>query len=176
MRLETLYLLRAWLADATYGVNAQLASVPRIGSDALPANLALIAEAGHNKFAARRQVPDQSAQVPCLLLTAGRSDLDPHSHAGSVRDGSVEVGIAYFGREADTEVGIQEAEYRCRALQRAVDDWFTTSTGQANRTTGSITVWHIERPLAVVEPFAPLEDDLIGGEMTMTFRVRDAAP
>lgn len=176
MRLETLYLLKTWLSDATYGVNAHLASVPRLGSDALPADLALIAEAGHNKFAARRQLPDQSSQLPCLLLSLGRSSLDPHSLQTAVRDGSVEVGITYFGREADSEIGVQEAEYRCRALQRSLDDWFTTAAGQAANTTGSVTVWFIEQPLAVVEPFAPIADDLIQGEMTITFKVRDAAP
>ena len=69
MRLETLRALTAWLNDGTYGVNAQLASVPRDGSDALPADFALIAEATSNQYAARGQMPtEDTGLLPCLLL------------------------------------------------------------------------------------------------------------
>ena len=175
MRLETLRLLKAWLSHATYGVNAQIAGVPRSGGDAQPAGFALIAEATTHDLAARGQLPDVAAQYPCLLLGLGQSTmLDPHSAVG-LRRGVVVVGLRYADKDSNTQRGMRNAEYRLRAIARSIDDWFVNGA-PADREQNSVTVHYIERGIEVVEPFAPVADSVVAGLLTVAFQVRDDAP
>jgi hypothetical protein len=175
MRLPVLRAFRAWCAHPTHGVNAQLAGVPRDGTDPVPDGFALIADATTNAFAARRQVPDGAGQLPALLLGLGQSArLDPHGSQGK-RDGVVEISCWYLDRDRKSAEALRDAEYRVVALERTIEAWFRQGS-EADRTLLGTAAHYIERGLDVVQPFAPIGDDLIGGEMQIYFKVRDFAP
>lgn len=175
MRLEALRLVTAWLNDDTSGVNAQLASVPRNGGDALPADFALIADSTEWSWAAMGIRPDVEGFTPCLLLRAGRSaQLDAHSHVGK-RDGVVEILIAYHDTNSNIINALRDAEYRLRALERSIDDLFTVATA-ADRLMDSVAIWYLESALEVETPFVPLDDKTIAGGLRLTLKMRDTAP
>lgn len=175
MRLEALRLLADWFGNATYGVNAHIPGVTRSGGDAEPAAFALIADATENAFAARGQFPQADASYPCLLLRLGQSTaVESHAKCG-VRDGEVEILLAYADLNSDSVAGLRNAEYRLRAIERSFEDWWTQGAA-SDRLMNGVVAWYAASPLAVVDPFVPVEDKTITGGLRVTLKMRDTAP
>jgi hypothetical protein len=176
MILETLRAWTDWQQNATYGVNALLAAVPRDAGDPVPGNVATFVDETRNGPAARRRIPDVvPALVTRLHLTGA---LDPSVGPNVAhRDAEVAVATWYADRNVATENGNRSCLYVLRALQRSLAKFVDPSIAAANtaRTRNGITIYNVTA-LQHVTTFDTIEDTDILGALFVTFKVRDTAP
>lgn len=176
MILETVRAWADWLQDATYGVNAQLGTIPLDSGDPVPTAIALVADETRNGSAARRQIPDT---LPALLVRL-------HAPAGLVpnigpntanREGAIPVLTAYAAADVTSEEGNRQCVYTLRAVEKSLRDFMDTTIAAANtaRSRGSVQIERIE-DLQHLTTYEPLQDRDILGALIVTFQVRDLAP
>jgi hypothetical protein len=123
MKLETVRLVKAALADVTYGINAMLAALTLDGSDTRPANPTVYTDVDH-KWVARRKVDDVDTAAitfPALAVFqfAPLRCVDVEVRT-IVRDADVQIAFAYVVRKQDSAAAVRDALYFNRALLR----WF----------------------------------------------------
>lgn len=176
MILETMRAWADWLGDATYGVNAQLATIPLDGSDTAPDAVAIVADETRNGTAARRQIPDT---LPALLVRLQQSgtlvpNIGPNT---AVRDGEIPLLTAYAATNADSAKGNRNAVYTLRAIEKSLRDFMDPSIAAANtaRMRGNIQILSVTG-LEHVTTYEPLEDRDVLAALIVTFQVRDTAP
>lgn len=175
MILETLRLLTDALNDGTTGVNIYLATIPTSGGDAVPTPLALIVDRTRHFSAAIGRLPDEAASYPCLLISqpGGGNEIDPHVHAGPIRDGHVQVVIRYGALESAAAKAVRDGYYTLRALEKSITSWLNGP--EAARTSNSVVVYKCDQT-SVYDVWEPVDDKVVAGAMALTFTVRDMAP
>lgn len=178
MKLETLRLLTAWLDDPTTGVNAELAGVPRVGADVLPADVALITDETQDIDAALGRMPDaerEPERYPCLLLsqTADVTGMEPHVKPGPIRDAGVEVLIRYGVLESEAVTGTQAGDYTMRAVMRSLDAF--KASPENDRVLNNIYVMACEA-MEPVPVWQSQKDAICTAALRTRWRVRDTAP
>lgn len=145
MILETLRIHTAWLGDATYGVNAQLALLYLQGlldGDDVPPDVAFIGNAIDDEKVAQWKDPiNRPAIYLTLDLPADFEQAD--QRPGQIR-GVVPVGIRYLTAHADYRVAKRDTAHTMRAIRRSASVLYQNAQ-QAARTRNGVYVEGYER-------------------------------
>ena len=178
MRVEVVDLTAEWLADATYGVNALLAAVPRKAGDAAPPNVAQIYAETRQPEVARGVFPQAAALYPLLVV----SQPQDAPFAVAIRNAKWEseaypVAIAYAIRKQASDVAIRDAGYTLRAVMRSLYQLENPFIAQAvaARTRNDITLQGISG-FSRAAPQAPVEDVQVLDGILVHWRVVDTTP
>lgn len=121
MKLETVRLIKAALADATNGINAKIAELVLDGTDSRPANPTRYFDVD-DRWLARRQVNDDdllTVTFPALAVFqfAPLEIITPEVQT-YVRDADLKIAYAYLVKKQDSKVAVCDALYFNRALLR----------------------------------------------------------
>lgn len=119
IKIAAVRIVAAVLADATYGVNAQLDQVVREGADARPPNVTAIL----NEFDHVVRIREKPAtNWPILLVFADNqgAEADPEAVV-QYRDGTVPIVIARLAESAGGPLQSRDAAYTEEAIVRAMD-------------------------------------------------------
>jgi hypothetical protein len=109
-----------WLADATNGVNALLAGVPRYTGHTLPPNVTIYNEIEHG-FVARGFISEDSPMASAALLVYELDGADVDVIAATEQtDATVTVVVGVPIRLSDTADAIRRAKYTLRAVDRSL--------------------------------------------------------
>lgn len=174
MELETVRAVADFLADPTAGVVAQLATVPRDAGDPLPTLPGGVADSTRNGWVARREIPHENGPVlPAIAVYAQPITLDGDVHT-VVRDGVLDIVMAYCDQNSDTPSGNAAALYVRRAILKCLAV-FESNAHAADRQRNDIAIFACERlKLGPLE--AAWADINIRDAVVATFHVRDLAP
>jgi hypothetical protein len=165
MIVEVLRSLTDWLNDPTTGVAAQLALIPRDGSDPAP-TVGLIADETRNNLVAQERAPALPG-IGVNLLTMPQLDGEV---ATVTRDGIAEVLIRIYRRGADTKDLVRDSSYIARALIRSLRLY-----NAGTRTRNSIDIYSCES-LAIVPLMQTVEDAQVTHGVRGRWQFRDYAP
>lgn len=136
MQIYALLLLQTWLTNATHGVNALRASVPRIAGDPSPPPVT-ITQAFRNADAALIKVPE-SRTTATLQLVVGLRPME--RMRPGVRpfpdDAKLSVGLRYVPiASAAPDAMLRDAAYTMTAIERSLTRLYTHVDGEAIRQT-----------------------------------------
>lgn len=139
-----------WLADATEGVNAHLARVPRDGDDPAPPPIATIADTTRTGWAARGLLPrGEPAALPLVVvsLAPDPATLDPSikttSRGARVAHGTVAIAVQLVVRHPESQRAACDVAYGLRALRGALLA-LASAPGSA-RTRGGLQLVQLQR-------------------------------
>jgi hypothetical protein len=113
--LEGVRMAAEWLADATDGVNALLATVPRDGGDDVPPSVTIRDEYGYGACA-RREVPDPLLAGPELWVFTNNLAQLAGEPTTVFAEGRPELVVAYVTQDVDTSEALEDASYTLRAV------------------------------------------------------------
>lgn len=160
-----------WLGDATTGVNALLATVPKDVADAVPANVTIYDET-REPWVARGTVPRTKTGTGPLLLVRGPDAVELPVFSGYT---PCEVQVLYVRRApaatVESDDAVRDVYQTMRAIARSIALQYDTQ--EANPTRMSVG---LDRPtLEFRRQTAPLAPDgeLITGVMSLTFPAID---
>jgi hypothetical protein len=116
-----------WLQDATYGVNAIAALVPRDGTDAAPPAVHVYNETQHG-WVARNQVPKPvgtTIQFPAVIVFLQNARYDsgvPDSQSTGARtvDATVQLAVQLIHQDSATEDAVIAGMYILRAIRNSL--------------------------------------------------------
>lgn len=168
MILEAVRIVDAALKDATIGVAAQLATVPKESGDSVPTTPTYYNETQHGE-AARESIPDGVG--PFVLVSSGQTS-DTNPGIRPITDASVEVLIRYATRDADTEVAMRAASYTMRAIRRTLGLITTTAAGEALRIRNNVHLVSVDSVRWMMIA-APVGDTALTWGLSITCRCRD---
>jgi len=169
MLTEAVRVVADWLAHATYGVNAQLTTMPRDAGITAAASVTVYDETRHPEVA-RGQVPDL---LPALLVSTSATPLTNTSNA--VRpfpaDSEIELGIRYAVSRAATDQSTTDVAQLDRAVRRSLGALFTTAAGESARARNSVHLisWRSYR----LELYQANDDTHVTAAMVLTVMARD---
>lgn len=166
---DVVRLIAAWLGDATYGVGAQLALVPRDGGDSLPTTPTIIEETTDARLG-RGRLPETG--FPYLAVTAEpvtAIDQDVNTDDGYFR-GSVR--IDYVEKDVDADTAKQDGNYVLRAAVWSIRQLMRRDVGHAGRLRNQIALTRIG-PVTVDGWQEQLESALTSGGFTVQLEARD---
>lgn len=146
MKLETVRLIVAALADVTNGINAKLAGLTLDGSDARPANPTVYDDVDH-RWVARRRVDDaETANItfPALVVyqigpLRALLEETPYDHV-VLRDAAIQIGFSYLTKKQDSLVVVRDALYFNRALMRWFNWFISQDPNSSTRTKNGVIV------------------------------------
>lgn len=176
MILETVRINADWLADATNGVNAMLATVPRDAGDPQPAAVA-VRDATRDGVVGRRQIPHASSGAPELFVNFepdGLTDMDPEVWTTYRDCDALPISIRYVVENAATEAAMRDAYYTLRAAQKSLRR-LNENTNAAATVRNQVELVELVR-LRHSYPFAPVSDKVVVAALVAIYMVRDLAP
>lgn len=169
---EPVRILAAWLAHATLGVNAKLATVPRDGGDPLPTSVTIVDETTNGSLA-RGRLPETPR--PILTVEIYRWDaLEPVPSQGVLRDFDVTLLIRFGDTEAQSETGKRDAHYTMRAVQMSLAELWKESNS-ASRTRNNVQLYDCTRITPLTLYAETPNAEIVGGHL-ITVRGRDIQP
>lgn len=173
MILQTIERVATWLGNGTYGVNALLAGVPRIGSDTLPANVTILDERQHQSATRGQFKRDQT--FPVLVVRVPDEFALDEMINYAVRDAPViPVQISYATKNQDTAAGARDGFYTMHALEKCLHALWTNGV-QADRTQGPISLV-MPKGLRHISLYTPLGDTMETTGIIASYYVRDTSP
>jgi hypothetical protein len=159
------------LNNSTYGVSAQLVSVPTGSGEVLPTSVTAYDETRNADVAVGRY---PEAWLPCLTVTLdGDVQLDGEVISG-YRDATINVTIRYLTRDIEAHRGNSDVYYVLRAVQRALRE-FNSNANAADRTRNDVQILECQ-DITHINLFINIEDIYCTGAIRATFRVRDINP
>jgi len=169
-------LLATWLADATYGVNALLAGVPRLaGHDAPPAVGSILTATDHGHLAWVLPSRDDE-EYPGPYLTITRPEAVELEGEQQTVDQDDELSLAIRYATYDLEAGARDADYTMRAVRRSLAELFLNDHDTA-RISPELS---IELVAVLRGRHLSMNEAREGGPLSLlwlpTFQVRDFAP
>jgi hypothetical protein len=177
MILEAVDCISTWLQHPTYGVNALLPSVPRLGTDPAPAAVAAVLDERTSGRAARGELPQDQA-TPVLLVGAHAEAQYVVPFDVGVRDATIEIDIAYAQRSALSEQADRDGRYTMVAVLQSLYRLWKYG-GPSDRTRGSVSLV-VPVSLRQVAPWTPagplLGDATITHALIAGYRVRETSP
>lgn len=162
----------AWYSDATDGVNAQRATVPRDGGDAAPPSVTVY-DSTHQAWVARGTIPRDKTGGGALLLVDGTEQFQTWVRSADVEAGGSVIGVRvrYVAKKKATEQLVQDCYQTLRCVLRVIALRFNGTTLDYTRN-GTI----ISAPTDVTFqlPVERLEgDELVVGELIFAHRALD---
>jgi len=169
--IEPVRILADWLEDATHGVNAKLATVPRDVGDAQPPAVTVYDETRDDRIA-RGRVADPEDTLPAVYVTLRNAALLPESQVMDDGFFNADLLIRYVTRQSDASRAKQEAFYTLRAAAWSVRRLHRLDGSHASRTRNSVV---LTRVLTVsYEPtLEEVEDALLVGTLIVPCEWRD---
>jgi hypothetical protein len=178
MKLEVVRLIKAGLADATYGINAKIAALTLDGTDTRPTVPNRYYDVDH-KWLARRQVNDDDTDTitfPALAVFqfAPLEVLTPEVMT-VVRDAEIQIAFAYLVKKQDSAAAVRDALYFNRALLRWFNWFMHNDQTSAFRTKNGVIIRSVENLQQddVLEEWGSA--DCVASTIA-TFRVRETSP
>jgi hypothetical protein len=166
MILEVVRILDSALRNATIGLAAQLATVPRESGDPVPTT-PIISNEATDKDGALDRVPDGPG--PFLQIASG--DLsEPNLTVMPARDAGIDVMLRYTTRSSLTDRSLREASYTVRAIRQTLAQ--LPQLDGALRTRNSVTVYHL-KDFRAMKVQAPADDVVLAIGMTVSVTARD---
>lgn len=180
---ELVRLIANALADATHGVGAVLAQVPRSAGDALPATPTVYDET-RDDWAALEEMPEtlpDDLEFPCLVVTLGQASVtfDPARARASrtaLAQGEFEgaINVHYFTKNSQAASARNAARYTLRAVRGAIAVLWDP-TRAADRELNKVKLETLVA-MNAVSLFQPLEDVVVSGACAIQVRGRELAP
>lgn len=174
MILELDRIVADWLADATHGVNALLASTPLDTGDSTPASIALVTDETRNGDAARGLLP---ASRPCIVVSC---DVIDHLEGQVMvvdRDGQVKLRVRIGLDNATTEGAVRDLSYYLRTVIRSLNRLFDADANDAVRTRNDIYLETcLEMKSAIAWSATQGETPTVTGYVFPTVQIRDTKP
>lgn len=177
MHLEAVRIVADALADATIGVSAIVASVPRDAGDAAPPAIAGIYDDSRTGWVARGELPPSTA-LPALVVTLASPQLQyagaplPTRDARHQRETEITVGVHLLLRDTDTQAATEAALYLLRAI-RGVVDVLAQPAHAARRTRNGVRLEQLT-DLTQVRLWEPVQDTVLAGVVLATWRARES--
>ena len=176
MLLESVRMVAAWLEDATWGVNALLATQGRDGSDTLPPNVTVLEETTSERAALGRPSDEQDetdeTPVPVLSVFAYGGDDASAATVTPVGDGSAKVVVRYEARNASAALGRRDAYYTLRAVVRSLRALSLEGDEATDRTRNDVVLIALN-DLRIEAADAALIDAGIYGQVVAGWDARD---
>lgn len=166
---EVLRLATAWAQHGTYGVNAQLAAVPRDVGDSQPAALTVFANESQHEEAALGQLP---VSVPALVLTIESAAMLNDEVVHEIGDGEVVLNLRIVVADVDAKDAKRDASYYLRALQWCVRKWTLQDPGGATRAKNSVAILEFGR-MDFNSLYETVHDRIVSGGARVACKVRD---
>lgn len=134
MEAEIVTLAAQWMADATSGVGAQLATLARVGTDPLPSTPVILTERALGAVA-RWRTPDEGT-VPkgttaLLLAIAGGDQLEQAITEQAIEAEQYRLVVTYLHRDPTSIAAVKAASYVQRAVRRC---WLAFNAQQSTTT------------------------------------------
>jgi len=162
-----------WLGNGTYGVNAQLATLPRIGADTQPANVTILDERQHGSAVRGQFKRDQTFPV-LVVRVPDEFELDLVINF-AVRDAPLlPVLIAYATKNQDSAAAARDSLYTMQALEKSLHALWTNGA-QADREQGSVRIV-MPKGLRHKNLYTPLGDTMETTGIIASYYVRDSSP
>lgn len=171
MFVEPVTLVTTWLKDATYGVAAKLAGVPRQAGDALPPTPSVYSELDKIEVAHGR-FPDGETCV--TVATYGYDRIESEIPQQVQRRFLVTLLIRYQDEEGISNLARKHAGYTLRAVMRSLGE-LSKDANSASRLTAGIGLEYIES-IDPVTIFSKVESSLAIGGLLITYAVVDLNP
>lgn len=164
-------LVAAWLAGAS-GINAHLATIPRDGSDTVPADLTVLDETGDRDTALGR-VPELASRPAAQVAMVRDAEESLEAHSVPIREFQATLGVRLTLSAAQTEAGARDLYYYVKATLEALTALHRAD--ETGRTRGAVI---LEHPLAgiLISPIQALEnDEAVSCVLTVRYQARDQA-
>lgn len=178
MKLEVVRLIKAGLADATNGINAEIAALTLDGSDTRPSNPTCYYDVDH-KWVARRHIDDADSSnitFPALAVFqfAPLLVVDPEVQT-VVRDVDLQIAFALLLNKQDSAEAVRHALYFNRALLRWFAWFMANDQSSSFRTKNGVIIRSVTELTQddVQEEFGAA--DCVSATIA-TFRVRETSP
>lgn len=175
MQNEVVRIVADWLADATYGVNAYAATVPRDAGDAAPPEVTVIDQTRDPKAARERNAAKEDAEDPGWEVAVALADPIETAWATTTDADADAIGlfIGIKGRQDESDLAVQHLNYLTRATRRSLAELFTNAN-ELSRRRNSVHLVGLPR----VRHHAPESggDEQIMGGLDVTIVARDYAP
>jgi len=138
MILESVRIVADALKHEEYGVNAQIDTITRDGTDPAPPHVKLFGDITRDKWVATLQDP---AVVPAIMVApSGPASLSGEVLADAIRDSeSVAIDVLYIGRDISPEQAITAMYMTFRAVLRTLKELMGNSRAD-DRTRNGVCV------------------------------------
>lgn len=171
MHIEPVHLVGEAFRDATYGVVAKLAGVPRLPGDAAPPTPTILTELDSMEVAHGRFPQDTT----CLTVqTYGYDRIESEIPQLVERRFAVTLLIRYQDQEGDSPKARKNAGYTLRACLRTLGEFSKDANASARRING-IGLEYIEH-IQPVTIHTKVESSLAIGGMLVTYAAVDINP
>lgn len=140
--IEPVRILADWLVNATHGVNAKLATVPRDAGDALPPSVTVYDETRNDRIG-RGRVGDPEDTLPAVYVTLRNGSLLPESQVMDDGFFTADLLLRYCTRQTDASRAKQEAFYTLRAAAWSVRRLHRLDGADAARTRNSAVLTRV---------------------------------
>lgn len=153
LALMTVRMVATWLADATNGVNAELANVDYDGTDVQPSNVTVYNDTDHG-WVTRRKMLDEAHigwSTPSVwVMQHAAFALQPGVNQGKHNADAFQLGIAVIDDAETTEDGLRDVWYRMEAVVRSIRTLMFGN--ETNRTRENVQIqkvnsWTFEQPM-----------------------------
>lgn len=171
MILEAVHLVGEGLRHPQFGVNAQLANVPRFGNDPPPPQIRRIYDAAFDHEAA---IKPETLDTPCLIVRPnGDVRMTPEQMSPPDRFGDVPVLIRLCWQKIEAEQAFRNTFYIMRAIIFTLD-WFNANA-QSNsaRSIHEVQLWAMKE-LTFGEFAEEVGDTMVTGAVACLWQTRDA--
>lgn len=167
---ELVRIVADWLEDTTYGVNAQLALVPRDANDPQPGAVTVFDETRDNR-PARGRVPDASGDVPALTVSLRGMT---HLSETITDDGylQAELMIQFAAKHVDAWRAKRDGHTTLRAAAWSLRYLRRTDANHAARLRNSLALIGID-PVRFEPWFERIDDTLVVGTLVVPVTARD---
>lgn len=173
MQLEAQRIVAAWLADATYGVNAKLAGLTYDGSDTQPADVATITAACDHEDAAFGRFDGMT--LPAIIVAPRDTQ---HRDAAQVQPhgevyGSVTLLVRYAQRTTSATKALRDGAYVTRAILASLRELYLPAN-EASRQRNNV---YLLAPEDVREPglYEETDDAWLISAVEVTYQAFDNA-
>lgn len=114
---ETIRLTADWLGDATAGVNAMLAVLPRFAGDAAPTPVARVADEIRTELVGEGRFPDT---FPCVVVELERASVTGNQVTTTTGDGSVTLLVRVGVQHVEAQQARRDGGYYLRAVYQSL--------------------------------------------------------
>jgi len=172
MMVEALRMIADRLTDATYGVNAMLASTPLDSGDTVPASIATgsILDATRDGNVARGRLP---ASLPGIAVTVREATGLENYPMAADAEATLTVVIRFGLDKNQTEQGARDTSYYLRTIVRVLKAFHLADASA--RTRNNIYLQSCET-MQLVPLWQDLDDSIVTGAVVVTYHVRDYTP
>lgn len=178
MIAEVIRMTAIALADATLGVNAQIAALALDATaagvtDARPPNVvSILNQADHNIEV--REAQDEN-QYPLIIVGVNAPFLGPGQVWTSIQDTEGAVSCVYITRGGSAAANFLNTDYTLRAMKKAIHAYLTSVGRDIQRKRNSIAISNA-KTMELTHAGGQAAGGEVAGVLKITYTVRDQTP